>query len=433
MRTRLILAALFAAAVAAPADAHYCPFCAAQGQTLLGELNQADFILYGTLKNAKQDADDPTQGTTDLEIESVIKDHPYLNTLKGKKTITLPRYVPPDPATKTKHLIFCSLYAPSTLFPVAAVGSGMVMGTWSMHKVDPYHGLPVQADSRIPEYLKGVQAIRDKDTVTRLKFFFDYLESPEIDISNDAFLEFGQADYKDVRAVCEKVPPGTVLKWIKDPGTLSLRLGMYGLMAGHTGSAEDAKTLRAIIDDPNRQYSSGLDGLICGYIMLDKKAGWEYLTKLLKDNSKDFTTRYAGIRVLRFMWDYRSDHIPKEEILEAIKIPLSQPDVADLPIEDLRKWKQWQLANVVLETIKKEKHAKEPLVVRAATRYFLAAPSDTAGAAEFIAQRRKADPEGVKDIEELLSLEKAAADSTKAADAGGTPPAAANGKKPGPG
>ncbi|HEY2784454.1 MAG TPA: hypothetical protein VGJ05_05710 [Fimbriiglobus sp.] len=431
MRTRLVFAALFAALLAAPADARTCPFCSSQGQTLLGELNQADFILYGSLQNAKQDPDDPTQGTTDLVIEEVIKDHPYLSTLKGKNVITLPRYVPPDPASKAKTLIFCSLYAPSALFPAAAIGSGMVMGTWSMQKVDPYHGLPVLPDSKIPEYLKGVQAIRDKDNVTRLKFFFKYLESPEIDISNDAFLEFGQASYQDVKAVCEKLPPGTVLKWIKDPNTLSLRLGMYGLMAGHTGSAEDAKTLRSIIDDPNRQYSSGLDGLICGYVMLDKKAGWEYLTNLLKDKSKDFTTRYAGIRVLRFMWDFRSDHIPKDQILEAIKIPLSQPDVADLPIEDLRKWKQWQLAGVILDTIKKEKHAKEPLVVRAATRYFLAAPPGTKGAAEFIAQRRKADPEGVKDIEELLALEKAAADSTKAANAGATPPPVANGKNPG--
>jgi hypothetical protein len=298
------------------------------------------------------------------------------------------------------------------------------MGNWAMHKVDPYHGLPVQPDSKIPDYLQGVQAIRDKDAVTRLRFFFDYLESPEIDISNDAFLEFGQADYKDVRAVAEKVPPGTVLKWIKDPGTLSMRLGLYGLMAGHTGSAADAKALKAIIDDPNRQYSSGLDGLICGYVMLDKKAGWEYLTKLLKDSSKDFTTRYAGIRVVRFMWDYRTDLVSKEELLEAVKIPLAQPDVADLPIEDLRKWKQWQLAPVVLETVKKEKHAKEPLVVRAATRFFLAAPADTPGAADFIAQRRKADPDGVKDIEELLSLEKAAAEATNKADANGSPPAA---------
>jgi hypothetical protein len=422
MRTRLALAALFASALAAPAGAHYCPFCAAQGQTLLGELNQADFILYGTLKNAKQDPDDPTQGTTDVEIESVIKNHPYLAELKNKKVMTIPRYVPPqDP--KTKHLIFCSLYAPTTLFPISAIGSGMVMGNWAMHKVDPYHGLPVQPDSKIPEYLKGVQEIRDKDAVTRLRFFFDYLESPEIDISNDAFLEFGQADYKDVRAVAEKLPPGAVLKWIKDPSTLSMRLGLYGLLAGHTGSADDAKALRAIIDDPNRQYSSGLDGLICGYLMLDKKAGWEYLTKLLKDTTKDFTTRYAGIRVVRFMWDFRQDLLTKDELLEAVKIPLSQPDVADLPIEDLRKWKQWQLAPLVLETVKKEKHAKEPLVVRAATRFFLAAPPDTPGAAEFIAQRRKADPDGVKDIEELLSLEKAAADASKA-DAG-TPPATA--------
>src|SRR5262245_2718514 len=192
MRTRLAVAALFAAVFAVPADAH-CPFCAAQGQTLLGELNQADFILYGTLKNAKPDPDDPTQGTTDVVIESIIKDHPFLASIKDKKVMTIPRYVPSQDA-KTKHLIFCSVYAPTTLFPISAVGSGLVMANWAMHKIDPYHGLPVLPDSKVPEYLKGVQEIKDKDPVERLRFFFNYLESPEVDISNDAFLEFGQAD-----------------------------------------------------------------------------------------------------------------------------------------------------------------------------------------------------------------------------------------------
>ncbi|MBJ7432486.1 MAG: hypothetical protein JHC56_14215, partial [Gemmataceae bacterium] len=30
-----------------------CPFCTMQGQTLVGEVNQASMVLFGTLKNAK--------------------------------------------------------------------------------------------------------------------------------------------------------------------------------------------------------------------------------------------------------------------------------------------------------------------------------------------------------------------------------------------
>ena len=45
----LALAATLAFAAAAAA----CPFCSVQGQTLSGEVAQADFILFGTLANAK--------------------------------------------------------------------------------------------------------------------------------------------------------------------------------------------------------------------------------------------------------------------------------------------------------------------------------------------------------------------------------------------
>ena len=55
-----------------------CPFCNAQGQTLSGEVGQADFIVLGSLSNVKRDPEDPTRGTTDLTIETVVKPHPLL-------------------------------------------------------------------------------------------------------------------------------------------------------------------------------------------------------------------------------------------------------------------------------------------------------------------------------------------------------------------
>ena len=55
------------------------------------------------------------------------------------------------------------------------------------------------------------------------------------------------------------------------------------MMLGHCGKPEDAKALRALLDDPDRVFSSGLDGVLAGYILLDHKAGWEYLVKLIKN------------------------------------------------------------------------------------------------------------------------------------------------------
>src|SRR5207249_4240977 len=105
-RRLLPLAVLAAAGLAGPAVA--CPFCTMQGQTLTGDAGQASMVLFGTLKNARLDAgSDFGQGSTDLEVEAVIKDNPIL---EGKKVVTLPRYVPSDKNSKTKFLIFCDVY-----------------------------------------------------------------------------------------------------------------------------------------------------------------------------------------------------------------------------------------------------------------------------------------------------------------------------------
>src|SRR2546426_10231696 len=90
--------------ISAPAPA--CPFCSMQGQTLTGEVNQASMVLFGTLANAKLNAEGFDQGSTDLQIEAVIKKN---DILADKKVVTLPRYVPSD-KTNSKFLIFCDVF-----------------------------------------------------------------------------------------------------------------------------------------------------------------------------------------------------------------------------------------------------------------------------------------------------------------------------------
>src|SRR5437773_2192593 len=119
--------ALALAPLAAPAAA--CPFCTAQGTTLTTEAGQASMILYGTLSNPQLAAGgDFGQGTTDLTVELVVKPHEIL---AGRKTITLPRYVPVDKDNPVKYLVFCDVY---------------------QGKIDPYRGVAVKPDSPIAAY-----------------------------------------------------------------------------------------------------------------------------------------------------------------------------------------------------------------------------------------------------------------------------------------
>lgn len=386
----LLPVAAVAALAVAPRPAPACPFCSPSGETLSGEINQADFIVYGTLTNAQQDASDPTafnKGTTDLVVDLVIKDH---EAVKGKKVVTIPKYLPTD--SKLKHLVFVKVYD---------------------GKFDAYRGEAVAADSKLPEYLKGAIDHRGKDAVTRLGYFFDHLESPDLVISGDAYGEFGYADYKEVRAFAETLKKdgakaAQLLAWLKDPNTRPNRYGLYGLLLGDCGKPEDAKSLRALLDDPKRSYTSGLDGVIAGYVLLDPKAGWEYLTGVLGNAKRDFSDRYAGLRTVRFFKESRPDVIPEGQVLAAMTTLLEQADLADLPVEDLRKWKVWAMTPTVLGLAAKESHNTIPIVNRSILKFALAAAAAdpaNAAAAEYVKAARAKDPKKVEFLETLLKDE----------------------------
>lgn len=381
-----------------------CPFCSVQGQTLAGEVAQADLIVLGTLKNARRDNNDLSKGTTELHVDSIVKDHPYAS---GKKMLLLPRYVQVDPSNpNAKIMVFLNLYSTTSDTAAAAAVSPIVLTNFSRYQLDPYRGDELEKDSKLPAYLAGASAVREKDAVTKLKYFFDFLDSPESKINTDAFLEFANADYKDVRAVSEGANLDKVLGWLKDKNTPASRFGLYGMMIGHGKKKEHATALRELLDDPKKHYSSGLDGVMAGYVMLDPSNGWNYLLDQLRDEKKDFQIRYAGLRVLRFFWENRPDVIENKKVVEGMKLLIAQSDIADLPIEDLRKWDRHDAAEYILEQGQKESHRTIPIVKRAVLRYALTIEGKCEPAKSYVKKIEIEDPDRVKLVREMLADEK---------------------------
>src|SRR5262249_52268404 len=151
---------------------------------------------------------------------------------------------------------------------------------------------------------------------TRLRFFFKFLDSKDVEVSNDAYKEFAYANYQDYQAMAKELPAEKIAKWLADPDTPTFRFGLYASMLGHCGNAKHAAALRQMLDDPKRLVS-GVDGILAGYIMLQPKEGWAYLRDLLKDESKEFMLRYAALRAARFFWEFRPDIIDKKAAVEA--------------------------------------------------------------------------------------------------------------------
>jgi hypothetical protein len=352
-----------------------CPFCTQQGQTLTGEVGQATMVLLGKLKDADEKGNNG-EGTTKLSVVEVIKDCDWR---AGRKELVLPRYVPQEGL----YLVFCDVFK---------------------DKLDPYRGFPVAANSDIAKYLKGALALKDEKPGKRLRFFFDYLDNADLEISNDAFKEFANADYKDYRDMAKGLPPEKIAAWIKDPKMLPFRYGLYASLLGHCGKPEHAELLKGLMEDPEKRPTSGVDGILAGYTMLKPAEGLKYVRGILQDPKKEFMLRYAALRAVRFFHDFRPDLVKKEDQVAAVALLLEQGDIADLAIEDLRKWECWDLAEQVMG-LQTKKVAEVPIVRRAILRYALSCGKKCSAAEKYVAEQRQKDKQAVDDAEELLKLE----------------------------
>jgi hypothetical protein len=364
-----------------------------QGPTLTGEVGQAKMVLYGTLANPDQKANNG-DGATDLVVETVIK-----NELAGKKddplasdnkTVRLARYLPTQTEDgKYRYLVYCDVFK---------------------GKIDPYRVLPVLKDGKMAEYLLGALKHKDESIGKRLRFFFDYLDSPDLEISNDAYKEFGNADYKDYQDMAKALPADRIVKWLKNEKTPAFRYGLYASMLGHCGTEKEAAVLREMLDDPTKRLGSGVDGMLAGYVMLKPKEGWTYTLDILKDAKKEFMLRYAALRAVRFLWDSRPDLVSKKELKEGMGVLLEQNDIADLAVDDLRKRCCWDMTGRVL-ALRDSKAYEVPIVRRSILRFALGCKdnekdaSKKAAAVAYVEEQRKKDAQMVADAEELLKLE----------------------------
>ncbi len=380
-RNRLLVVLALAVVIwtLSPAQAKTCcPFCSEErGPTLVGDFVQAAIVMVGTFTNAKLGQGGLEEGSTDFQIEHVLKHHELI---KNKKVVTLPRYVPQQ---KSKFLVFCDVYK---------------------NQIDPYRGEELPEDSVMPKYLAGAVAVKDKTAGERLRYCFDFLNCPEYNVSLDAYREFAKADYQDYKEIAKKLPANIIAYWLKDPKTPAYRYGLYASLIGHCGRAEHAKLLRNMIDDPEKRKGSGIDGLLFGYVMLQPKEAWTYLKNLMSDSKEEFLMRYAGLRTVRFLWELRPDLIDKKDLVQGAALIMAHGDMADFAIEDLRRWQRWEMTDQVLGWWGKETH-DVPVVKRAILRFALQSP--TQRAEDFVKEQRKRDPQWVEETEELLKYEPA--------------------------
>jgi hypothetical protein len=375
---RWMLAALLCW-IALPAGATPCPFCTQDGRTLANELQDAHFVVYGRLGQARtvQNADGTETSTTELQVLDLLKPH---ETVRGKKMIVLPRYMPKlDEKQPDQWLFFCYSFE---------------------GRIDPYLGFAVR-DQQFVNYVKGVLGPKQENRVARTKFFFDHLDSENDEITADAYREFAYASYDDVRnmvAAHRDDVRKKMLGWLNEHGRHQQRLGLYGMMLGLSGKPEDAAVLRDILSNPD--VVIGLDGLLAGYVLLNRTEGWAFLVETLQKRQKNnYNPRLSAFRTVKFFLKDHKGIIPEKDIWDAFKVVVEDPDLADLAMQELRHAKHWSHVDQILALDQKDTHQTFS-IQKAILQYMLRCPDEKAK--QYVAKVKLTSPQRVKNAEEDL-------------------------------
>jgi hypothetical protein len=80
------------------------------------------------------------------------------------------------------------------------------------------------------------------------------------------------------------------------------------------------------------------------------------------------------------MWTYEPDRLPKERLKQSMQILLDRPELADLVITDLARWKDWSVQDRLMTMYADEKFSI-PAIRRAIVRYLYYCSMDKPAAA----------------------------------------------------
>ena len=373
MSRLMIAAGVVGMVFAAPAGA--CSLCVNSQQTPTfrqeASNTTARIIVYGTLY-------DPQVASTKVQIVQILRDDPWL---KGRQVIEIPRFIPvSDPKNPPRYVLFCDVF---------------------QDKLDPFRGIPIKSADGLA-YVQKAMKLDPKKPAENLAFFAAYLEHADPEIARDAFLELAKANDGQIAAVAPKLSAAKLRGWLKDANTPTERLSMYAFLLGACGGDEDAKYLEAVLKDRGDRANATYDGALSGYIALRPKEGWETAKQLLADGKAPLSLRLAVTRALRFHFGWQPEKA-RPIVLEASRIMIAQGELADVAVEDLRRWKVWDLTKEVL-ALSSRKGYESAIVQEAIVRYALTCNDETCKA--FVKEYCRRDPETVKQVEEALRFER---------------------------
>ena len=304
-----------------------CPFCSAVSQTFTEEIDAMDVVVIGRLIDAPPVPDAATNPDAPLpkakfQIEKIIKGEQFV---KPDQEVEVLYFGEPN---KDKRYLMMATDPPQLM--------------WST---------PLGLTERAHQYILALSTLPTDGS--RLLFFQEHLEDEDEMLSRDSYDEFANASYADLIAMKDKMHHEKLIAWIQNPDVPATRRRLYFTMLGVCGTEKDAPLLKQMMESSDRKDKAGLDAMIACYLLLTKEPGLELVDELFLKNSKsEYADTYAAIMAIRFHGT-ETDVIEQTRLVESLRYMLDRPELADLVIPDLARWKDWDAMPRLVELFKK--------------------------------------------------------------------------------
>jgi hypothetical protein len=388
----LVAACLFAGAILAAAPARACPFCSAVSLTFAQEIAQSEVAAIVRLVEPPPAAALAPAATGPLPKGKFE----VVEVLKGGDLVAAAGHAGAD-AKPIETIMLDEQPVGTTFLLMGVEPPGLV---WSS---------PIRVGERAITYLKQLGDLPEKGP-DRLAFFLGHLEDEDETLTRDAYDEFAVAPYEDVKGLEDKMDAARLLAWIEDPKVPANRRRLYATMLGVCGTPAEAERIAAILEGKGvaaeqPEVRNGLDALIACHVALQGDKALDLVDRLFlaragQDKEIPFTETYAAVMALRFLGE-ESDLVPRERVLESLKLLLDEPKLADLVIADLARWQDWSVIDRLVAIFKDAKadniFVREPIV-----NYLRACPLPEA--AEAVKELEAIDPEAVRRAATLAGL-----------------------------
>lgn len=350
-----------------------CPFCSAVKRTISEEMNDTDIVVFAEIAETHSD---PKEQRFSQDVLLVVQE-----VLKGNGLIKKgDRFkIPAAPIFKKGD-------------------DCLVMG---MMTDEMSWTSPIQLTTRSKKYIQDVKKLPEKGA-ERIQFFWNFLEDKEEFLAYDAYDEFARTPYEDIRAIKNKLDRKRLLSWLDDTEVTINRKRLYYTLLGLCGSQKDLPFLVKLLTDKEKKKRGGMDALVACYLTLAGEKGLTLIDdRFLKQKKADYVETFAVIAALRFHGT-EGKVIRQERILQSVRLLLDRPELADLVIPDLARWKDWSVLERLVKLFKdadeKSKWVRVPII-----HYLKVCPKPIA--AKKIEELRKVDPLSVKRALAFFTLE----------------------------